>query len=133
VIAVGAASVGEIARINILHAAMLAMRRAVLRLAVAPALALVDGNRAPDLPCDIRCIVGGDGLEPAISAASIVAKVIRDRLMARLDARHPGYGWAVNAGYGTVSHRAALHRLGATVHHRAGFGTVRQLALFTND
>jgi ribonuclease HII len=132
-ISVGAASVTEIAHINILHAAMLAMRRAVLRLAVVPALALVDGNRAPDLPCAARCIVGGDALEPAISAASIVAKVIRDRLMARLDVRHPGYGWAENAGYGTAVHRAALHRLGATVHHRAAFGTVRQLALFTTD
>ncbi len=133
IIGVGAASVREIARINILHAAMLAMRRAVLRLRVLPGLALVDGNRAPDLPCAVRCIVGGDALEPAISAASIVAKVIRDRLMARLDARHPRYGWAVNAGYGTPAHRAALHRMGATAHHRAGFGTVRQLTLFTND
>jgi ribonuclease HII len=126
-IAVAAASVAEIARLNILHATLLAMRRAVLRLA--PDLALVDGNTPPRLDCPIRCIVGGDALEPAISAASIVAKVLRDRLMARLDFRYPGYGWASNAGYATTDHRAALHRLGPTRHHRAAFGTVRQLSL----
>lgn len=128
-IGVGAASVEEIARLNILHAAMLAMRRAVLRLACPPDLALIDGNRAPALPCRVRCVVGGDASEKPIAAASIIAKVLRDRLMTRLDARHPGYGWAANAGYGTAAHRAALHRLGATAHHRAGFGTVRQMAL----
>jgi ribonuclease HII len=128
-IALGAASVGEIARLNILWAAMLAMRRAVLRLPSVPALALVDGNRAPELPCRVRCVVGGDASEPAIAAASIVAKVVRDRCMARLDRRYPGYGWPENAGYGTAGHRAALLQLGATVHHRAGFGSVRQLRL----
>lgn len=126
-IGVGAASVAEIARLNILHAAMLAMRRAVLRLASPPDLALIDGNRAPELPCRARCVVGGDATEKPIAAASIIAKVLRDRLMARLDARHPGYGWAANAGYGTAAHRAGLHRLGATAHHRADFGTVRRL------
>ncbi len=128
-IAVAAASVAEIARLNILQASLLAMRRAVLRLALTPDAALVDGNKAPALPCPARCIVGGDALEPAISAASIVAKVVRDRLMARLDFRYPGYGWAGNAGYPTAAHRAALHALGPTRHHRAGFGTVRQLSL----
>ena len=127
-IGVGAASVGEIWRLNILQATLLAMRRAVLRLPVMPGLALVDGNRAPEVPCAVRCIVGGDGSELAIGAASIVAKVVRDRCMARLDVRYPGYGWAGNAGYGTAVHRAALGALGATVHHRAGFGTVRRLA-----
>jgi ribonuclease HII len=127
-IGVGAASVAEILRLNILGASLLAMRRAVLRLPAAPDLALVDGNRPPALPCEALCIVGGDGLEPAIAAASIVAKVLRDRAMARLDRRHPGYGWAENAGYGTAAHRAGLHRLGVTAHHRAGFGTVRRLA-----
>lgn len=129
IIGVGAASVTEIARLNILHAAMLAMRRAVLRLAVAPSLVLVDGNRAPALPCPARCIVGGDALEPAISAASIIAKVIRDRLMTRLAVRYPGYGWEDNAGYGTARHRSALRDIGVTPHHRGGFGTVRQLSL----
>ncbi len=129
VISVAAASVTEIAKLNILHASLLAMRRAVLRLNASPSLALIDGNRAPDLPCPARCIVGGDASEPAISAASIIAKVVRDRLMARLDARHPGYFWAENAGYGTAAHRAALQTLGPTPHHRRDFGTVRQLRL----
>jgi ribonuclease HII len=128
-IAVGAASVTEIARINILQASFLAMRRAVARLPLPPDLALVDGNLSPGLACAVRCIVGGDASEPAISAASIIAKVLRDRLMARLAARHPGYGWDRNAGYGSAEHRAALRRIGVTAHHRAGFGTVRQLTL----
>ena len=128
-IGVGAASVAEILRLNILQATLLAMRRAVARLAVPPTLALIDGISDPGLGCPTRCIVGGDGSEPAISAASIIAKVLRDRLMARLDQRYPGYGWAGNAGYGTASHRTALARLGLTPHHRTGFGSVRQLHL----
>lgn len=123
-IAVAGASVIEIRRLNILHAAMLAMRRAVLRLPAPPDLALVDGNRPPPLDCQVRCVVGGDGVSLSIAAASIVAKVVRDRLMTRLDARHPGYGWAANAGYPTAEHRAALRRLGPTRHHRAGFAGV---------
>lgn len=128
-IGVGAASVGEILRLNILHASMLAMRRAVMRLGVAPDLALVDGNYPPKLTCTVRCVVGGDALCLSISAASIVAKVIRDRAMARLAARFPGYGWHANAGYATALHRAALERLGPTRHHREAFGTVAQLRL----
>lgn len=127
-IGVGAASVTEIERINILHASMLAMRRAVLRLPAPPGLALIDGNRAPDLPCPASCVIGGDGLSFSIAAASIVAKVLRDRVMQRLDRRYPGYGWAANAGYATAIHREALHRMGATVHHRMGFGTVRMIS-----
>jgi ribonuclease HII len=128
-IGVGAASVGEIVRINILRAALLAMRRAVLRLPGPPHLALVDGNRAPELGCKVHCVVGGDGISLSIAAASIVAKVVRDRAMARLALRWPGYGWETNAGYATVGHRDALHRLGPTCHHREDFGTVRQMAL----
>jgi ribonuclease HII len=128
-IGVGAASVAEIARINILRASLLAMRRAVSRLAVVPDMALVDGNQDPGLTCPTRCVIGGDALSLSIAAASIVAKVLRDRAMDRLDARYPGYGWRGNAGYGTASHRAALQRLGITCHHRAGFGTVRQMTL----
>jgi ribonuclease HII len=125
-IAVAAASVTEIARLNILGASLLAMRRAVARLAPPPDIALVDGDRPPPgLPCPVRCVVGGDGLSLSIAAASIAAKVVRDRLMARLGQRYPGYGWAANAGYGTAAHRAALGRLGPTRHHRAGFGAVR--------
>lgn len=128
-IGVGAASVTEIGRLNILRAALLAMRRAVERLPALPDLALVDGNQPPPLACRLRCIVGGDATIPAISAASIVAKVLRDRAMARLAARHPGYGWEANAGYATSDHRAALLRLGPTPHHRPTFGPVRQFAL----
>jgi ribonuclease HII len=128
-IAVGAASVTEILRLNILHASMLAMRRAVARLAVAPDLALVDGNYPPKLGCVVQCVVGGDALCLSIAAASIVAKVVRDRAMARLAVRFPGYGWETNAGYATTLHREALGRLGTTRHHREAFGTVAQLRL----
>lgn len=128
-IGLAAASVAEITSLNILGASLLAMRRAVARLPTPPDLALVDGNRPPTLPCPVRCVVGGDARSLSIAAASIVAKVVRDRAMARLDLRWPGYGWAGNAGYPTASHRAALLRLGATPHHRAGFGPVRQLSL----
>jgi ribonuclease HII len=128
-IGIGAASVGEILRLNILHASMLAMRRAVSRLGVAPDLALVDGNYPPKLACPLRCVVGGDALCLSIAAASIVAKVVRDRAMARLAVRFPGYGWDANVGYATVLHREALVRLGPTHHHREAFGTVAQLRL----
>jgi ribonuclease HII len=128
-IGIGAASVTEILRLNILHASLLAMRRAVARLATTPDLALIDGNKAPKLTCATRCVVGGDALCLSIAAASIVAKVTRDRAMRRLAVRFPGYGWEVNAGYATAFHRAALRSLGATRHHRETFGTVAQLRL----
>ena len=126
-IAVGAASVAEILRLNILHATMLAMRRAVHRLPGMPDLALIDGNRAPTVDCPTQCCIGGDATSLSIAAASIVAKVVRDRAMARLAARHPHYGWHVNAGYGTAAHREALRRHGPTRHHREAFGAVRLL------
>ena len=126
-IGVGAASVNEIAQLNILHASLLAMRRAVLRLQTMPDLALVDGNQAPSLPCSVQCCIGGDASSLSIAAASIVAKVVRDRIMLRLAARYPAFGWRENAGYGTPSHRAALHRVGPCRHHRMAFGTVRLL------
>lgn len=125
--AVGAASVAEIGRLNILRATHLAMARAVTRLPVAPDLALVDGNQPPPLPCQVRCIVGGDGLSLSIAAASILAKVVRDRAMARLDPRWPGYGFARHVGYATAAHRDALARLGPTPHHRRGFAPVDDL------
>lgn len=128
-IGVGAASVGEILRLNILHASMLAMCRAVSRLRSPPDLALVDGNYPPKLGCPVRCVIGGDALCLSISAASIVAKVVRDRAMARLAVRFPDYHWHANAGYATASHREALRRLGPTRHHREAFGTVAQLRL----
>jgi len=123
-IAVAAATVDEIASCNILGATFLAMRRAVARLGVLPDLALVDGNRLPALPCAARAVIGGDGLSLSIAAASIVAKVTRDRLMARLGSRYPGFGWERNAGYGTPEHRAALKRLGVTPHHRRSFAPI---------
>ena len=125
--AVGIATVAEIDSMNILQATLLAMRRAVARLAEVPDLALVDGNRAPSLPCPARAVVGGDRKSLSIAAASIVAKVTRDRLMARLAADYPGYGWERNAGYGTAEHQAGLARLGPCEHHRRSFRPIREL------
>ena len=130
-IGVGAASVAEIDRINILRATFLAMARAVKALSAlgeAPDWALVDGNQAPPLPCRVRTIVGGDGRSLSIAAASIVAKVTRDRLMHALAPRYPGYGWETNVGYATEAHRAALMALGPTPHHRRSFAPI-QLSL----
>ncbi len=123
-IGIGAASTREIERFDILRATLLAMRRAVARLPVRPTRVLVDGSRAPELPVPVRCVVGGDRLVAEIMAASIVAKVVRDRLMARLDRRWPGYGFAAHAGYPTAAHRAALARLGPCPHHRRTFRPV---------
>ena len=127
-IAIGAASVAEIEALNILHASMLAMRRAVFRLGHHPELALIDGNRAPPgMPCPVECCIGGDATSLSIAAASIIAKVTRDRAMLRLAARYPHYGWHENSGYATAHHRAALRQHGPSRHHRAAFGTVRLL------
>ncbi len=131
--AVAAASATEIGRLNILRAAHLAMRRAVLRLPVPPALALVDGNRAPELPCALRCVVGGDARSLSIAAASILAKVLRDRAMARLGARWPAYGFAQHQGYPTAAHRAALAKHGPCPHHRRGFAPVDRAWLAIAD
>lgn len=128
-IGVGAASAAEIGALNILRATHLAMARALRRLPGVPDLALVDGNAAPPLPCPVRCVVGGDALSLSIAAASVLAKVIRDRAMTRLDPRWPGYGFARHAGYPTAAHRAALARLGPSPHHRRGFGPVDQAVL----
>jgi ribonuclease HII len=126
-IGIGIASVEEIDRLNILRATMLAMTRAAAALPHPPGFALIDGNRLPDLPCPARAIVGGDGRAVSIAAASIAAKVTRDRLMAELAALHPGYGWERNQGYGTPEHLDALRRLGATPHHRRSFAPVRNI------
>ena len=124
-VALGAASVREIDRTDILRASLLAMRRAVLRLPLRPARVLVDGRHAPDLDLPVECVVGGDATVPEIAAASIVAKVVRDRLMARLGTRHPAYGFARHAGYPTAAHREALRRFGPCPHHRLSFAPVR--------
>lgn len=126
-IGVGAASVAEIERINILRASLLAMQRAVTHLPAPPDLALVDGNMPPDLPCGTQCVVGGDAISFSIAAASIIAKVARDRLMTRLAVRFPHYGWETNAGYGTPAHCQAMARIGISPHHRRAFAPVRAI------
>lgn len=126
-VGVGVASVAEIDSINILWATMLAMERAVADLGCEPVEVLVDGNRCPKWRWRSRAVVGGDLSEPCISAASIVAKVWRDRMMADLHRAHPQYGWDRNAGYGVPVHRAALERFGPTPHHRRSFGPVARL------
>jgi ribonuclease HII len=129
-IGVGAASVAEIDRVNILQASLLAMRRAFAALPQCPLSALIDGNRTPDLPCATRAVVGGDGLSLSIAAASIIAKVTRDRLMRALALRYPGYGWEHNMGYPTAEHREALAALGLTPHHRRSFAPVQLILGF---
>jgi ribonuclease HII len=123
-IGLGAASTGDIATYNILGATMLAMQRAVAALGVPLDNALVDGNRLPDLPCPARAVVKGDSVSLSIAAASVIAKVTRDRIMQRLGARYPGFGWERNAGYGTTEHRAGLERLGVTNHHRKSYAPI---------
>ena len=110
--AIASASLEEIERLNILHASLLAMKRAVEALAVVPALLRVDGIHTPVAVCSVEAIVGGDGKVPAIMAASVIAKVARDAEMRRLDLEHPGYGFAEHKGYATPQHLEALQRLG---------------------
>ncbi|MEZ6023268.1 MAG: ribonuclease HII [Hyphomonadaceae bacterium] len=128
VVGVGVASVEEIDSINILRASHLAMKRAFEALAERPVAALVDGNMAPDLPCPIEWVIDGDAIVPLISAASIIAKVERDRMMNDLCAQYPGYGFAKHKGYSTPEHQAALKRLGPCAIHRRSFKPV-QLAM----
>jgi ribonuclease HII len=124
---VAQASVEEIDQINILQATLLAMRRAVAGLRLKPAKVLVDGNRLPTLDVLAEAIVGGDALVPAISAASILAKVTRDRLCQELDLQYPQYGFATHKGYGTVAHLQALREHGACPWHRKTFAPVAQV------
>jgi ribonuclease HII len=126
IVGVGMASVEEIDALNIYVATHLAMRRAVENLAQAPAAALVDGNALPDLPCPAEAIIDGDAHVPIISAASIIAKTVRDALMVELCVAHPGYGFAKHKGYGTPEHLAALARLGPSPVHRRSFKPVRE-------
>jgi ribonuclease HII len=127
--AVGEASVVEIDTINILQATLLAMRRAVEALPVAPHEAIVDGNQTPRLACPVHAIVKGDRDVASISAASILAKTARDALMRELDATYPAYGFAHNKGYGTPDHLAALDRFGPCAIHRRSFAPVLQISL----
>jgi len=127
-IAVGRASVEEIDSLNILWAAMLAMKRALEGLCIAPVTALVDGNtEPPEMPCPVRCIVEGDASSISIAAASIVAKVTRDREMVALAGRYPGYGWERNMGYGTPEHRLGIDCLGINLQHRRTFRPIYEL------
>jgi ribonuclease HII len=103
------------------------MARAMSALGAIPDAALVDGNRLPDLPCPARAVVRGDSKSLSIAAASIIAKVTRDHIMAMLAMRYPGFGWERNAGYGTAQHRAALARLGVTPHHRRSYAPIRRI------
>lgn len=124
---VGRAEVEEIDRINILQAALLSMKRAVEGLIIKPEKVIVDGNHCPKIEYPVEAIIGGDLTEPAISAASIVAKVLRDREMAELDQQYPGYGFATHKGYGTAVHLKALRKLRPCPIHRISFAPVRVL------
>ncbi len=124
---VGIATVEEIDRLNILQASLLAMRRAVERLPKRPGIALIDGNRSPLLDCETRAVVKGDQKSLSIAAASIVAKVERDRMMVRLAEQHPEYGWERNKGYGTDQHQRALAAFGVTPHHRQSFKPIHKI------
>src|SRR5471032_2108767 len=126
-VGVGEASVGEIDLVNIRQATHLAMARAVRALSIAAEFALVDGNDAPALPCKCDTLIKGDGRSVSIAAASIIAKVHRDRLMIRLHDEHPGYNWRSNKGYGTPDHYSGLKTHGVTVHHRRSFAPIYQL------
>ena len=124
IVGIGEASVEEIDRINILQATLLAMARAVDALGVTPVHILVDGNRLPKWSYNATPVVRGDSIHPCISAASIIAKEHRDRIMIAADATYPGYDWASNKGYGAAAHLAALERLGPTPLHRKSFAPV---------
>lgn len=124
--ALGRAEVDEIDQLNILQASLLAMQRAVAALPVAPTHALVDGNHAPILPCPVSTIIKGDATEPAIAAASVLAKVARDQEMVALEQLYPGYGLAKHKGYPTAQHQQALLELGPSPIHRHSFAPVRR-------
>ena len=124
-IGVGQASVKEIDANNILNATHLAMARAIEQIGHKVNLALVDGNVEPPLPCDVTTVVKGDSKSLSIAAASVVAKVTRDRLMAELATVCPGYGWETNMGYGTKKHQDAISRLGITAYHRRSFAPIK--------
>jgi len=127
--AIGVASLEEIERLNILHASLLAMQRAIEALSVPPAGVRVDGIHAPKVSCPAETIIGGDAKVSSIMAASILAKVARDAEMVRLHTEHPGYGFATHKGYGTPEHLTALQRLGPCAIHRRRFGPVAQMNL----
>lgn len=128
--AIGKAEPDEIDRLNILNATLLAMQRAVQHLSVKPTKVMVDGNRCPLLLCETEAVIQGDDKVPAISAASILAKVVRDRIMDDYDKKFPQYGFGENKGYATEKHRLAIYQYGITPMHRKSCLPVRQLELF---
>ena len=126
--AIGQASIKEIERINILQASLLAMKRAILKLKKKPSLVLIDGNKLPDLRnYKLEFVIKGDQKIPSISAASIIAKVSRDRFVTKLSKQFNNYGWDTNSGYGTKQHLRAIKRFGITKHHRKAFSPISDL------
>ncbi|MBP7002820.1 ribonuclease HII [Amaricoccus sp.] len=127
-VGVGVASVAEVDRVNVLQASFIAMRRALVALGTTPGTVLVDGKLLPQgLGGEARAVIGGDALCLSIAAASVVAKVVRDRMMVALAQQFPGYGWETNVGYGVRAHAEALARLGVTPHHRRSFAPVHKI------
>jgi len=124
-VGVGIADVQRIDQDNILQATLWAMAQACAALSQAPACALIDGNKCPELPCPAQSLIKGDALSSSIAAASIIAKVTRDRIMADLARAHPAYGWERNKGYGTQEHASALASFGVTAHHRRSFKPIQ--------
>ena len=126
--AIGQASIKEIEKINILHASLLAMKRAILKLKKKPSLVLIDGNKLPDLKnYKLKYVIKGDQKIPSISAASIIAKVSRDKFIKKLSEQFNGYGWETNSGYGTKEHLRAIKKLGITKYHRKTFSPISDL------
>jgi len=126
-VGVGIVDVDDIDRLNILQATFLAMRTAVSELKIAPAVALIDGTGKPGLMCEMQTLIKGDQRSLSIAAASIIAKVTRDRIMADLALEFPHYSWERNKGYGTAAHRAGLESFGVTIHHRKSFKPIQRL------
>jgi ribonuclease HII len=126
--AIGQASTKEIERINILHASLLAMKRAILKLKIKPSLVLIDGNKLPDLKnYKLEYVIKGDQKIPSISAASIIAKVSRDKFITKLSKEFKNYGWNTNSGYGTKEHLKAIKQFGITKYHRKTFSPISDL------
>ena len=123
-IGIGASGTEEIEKFNILQATLKAMQRAIYALPVEPDFALVDGNQIPSLPCAAKSIIKGDSISLSVAAASIIAKVTRDRIMNKLSLRYPDYGWERNSGYGTSQHSKGLEKFGVTPHHRKKFAPI---------